>query len=76
MLDFIKRNTRSTTGSNLRNLLLLTNKNDIDDITFDDVEKMKYCEPENKDKRRVDFTKEIISIKNNKTSPEKKLMKF
>ena len=70
LLEFIKRDTRSTTGSNLRNLLLMTNKDDIDDITFDDVENMKYCEPGDQDKWKVDFTKEIISIKNNELQLE------
>jgi hypothetical protein len=40
MLNFIKHDVRSTTGYNLRNLLLLTDKNTIDELCKDDIRKL------------------------------------
>ena len=37
LLSFIKHDVRSTTGSNLRNILQLTNKNTIEEISLEDI---------------------------------------
>jgi hypothetical protein len=66
LLRFIKYDTKSTTGSNLRNLLLLTNKNTIDELGMDDIDKLKYCDIEEDKKWRVQMAKEIIDIKSSK----------
>ena len=42
LLQTIKRDCRSTTGSNLRNILLLTTKDDISDLVPSDVSQMEY----------------------------------
>ena len=63
LLAFIKRDTNSTTGSNLRNLLMLTNKNDIDELTTMDIENIKYNEIEEDDKWKIAMIREITDIK-------------
>ena len=70
LLKFIKRDARSTTGSNLRNILLLTGKDTIDDILRDDTKALKYheCEPENQWK--IKMLTELIDVKNNKLTVE------
>ena len=66
LLRFIKSDARSTTGSNLRNILLLTGKDTIDEISRDDTKALKYheCEPENLWKTKM--LTELIDVKNNK----------
>ena len=49
LLNFIKHDVRSTTRANLRNLLLLTDKNTIDDLCKDDIRKFKYNKIDCKD---------------------------
>ena len=64
LLDTIMQDTRSTTGSNLRNILLLTEKSDVRELVPSDVQKMKYhpISPENEWK--VGFINHIIEAKN------------
>ena len=57
LLSFIKHDVQSTTGSNLRNILLLTNKDTIEEITKDDMQKLKYAPIEEKDKWKVNYVK-------------------
>ena len=63
LLYFIKSDTRSTTGSNLRNLLLLTDKNNINELGMDDIEKIEYCSIKKEDAWKVHFVNEITDIK-------------
>ena len=63
LLSFIKRDANSTTGSNLRNFLMLTNKNDIDELTAMGIEDIKYNEIEENDKWKVAMIREITDIK-------------
>ena len=70
LLSFIKRDTRSTTGSNLRNLLLLTNKHSINELKKDDINQIKYNEINKEDEWKVNFIKEIIDIKANQIEVE------
>ena len=63
LLSFIKHDVRSTTGSNLRNILLLTDKNNIDDVCRDDILKIKYNKIDSKDNWKVDFIGEITDVK-------------
>ena len=70
LLRLIKYDTKSTTGSNLRNLLLLTNKNTIDELVKDDIDKLNYCDIEEDMKWRIEMTKEIIDIKSSRLELE------
>ena len=66
LLSFIKHDVRSTTGSNLRNILLLTDKPSVEDVTRDDLRKLEYAPIDKEDKWKVKFIKEITDIKFNK----------
>ena len=70
LLSFIKHDVRSTTGSNLRNILLMTNKSTINDVTKEDIKTLKYkeCEPENAWK--IVMVKELVEVRNNQLRVE------
>ena len=70
LLSFIKHDVRSTTGSNLRNILLLTDKNNIDDIGKDDIHKINYNRIDPKDNWKVGFIREITDVKFNQLEVE------
>ena len=53
LLSFIKNDVCSTTGSNLRNILLLTNKNNIEEMCIDEIRKMVFEEIDDKDKWKI-----------------------
>ena len=63
LLQTIKRDCRSTTGSNLRNILLLTSKDDISDLVPSDVSEMKYQPVIANDEWRISMVKELIDVK-------------
>jgi hypothetical protein len=63
LLSFIKNDVRSTTGSNLRNILLLSDKNHIEEICIDDIRKMVFEEIDDRDKWKIDFINEITNVK-------------
>ena len=62
---YVKSDVRSITGSNVRNILLLTEKDDFEDVTKHDIKKLKYHEISSNDSWKTSFIKEIIEIKNN-----------
>ena len=70
LLSFIKNDVRSTTGSNLRNILLLTDKNHIEEICIDDIRKMVFEEIDDRDKWKIDFINEITDVKFNQLDVE------
>ena len=70
LLSFIKKDVRSTTGSNLRNILLATNKNNIDEICIDDIRKMVYEELDVRDKWKINFIDKITNVKFNQLDVE------
>ena len=63
LLKFIKHDVRSITGSNLRNLLLLTDKNKIEELCKDDIKKMKYQQIEENNVWKVNMITEITNVK-------------
>ena len=62
LLSFIKNDARSTTGSNLRKMLLLTKKNNIDELSKDDVAALHYHEVDPKDGWKIKMIKEITDL--------------
>ena len=70
LLSFIKNDTRSTTGSNLRNILLLTDKDNIDELTKDDVSTLKYKKVDDNNAWKIKMIKEITDVKFNKLDVE------
>ena len=65
LLAFIKYDVRSTTGSNLRNILHLTNLTDIKEITRSNMKELKYQNLDTADEWKVAMIKEITDIKFN-----------
>ena len=64
LLNMIKYDVRSTTGYNLRNMMLLFNKNRIEDIEEKDVIEYIYAPVETNDAWKVQMVKELIDVKN------------
>ena len=55
---------RSTTGSNLRDIMLAVNKDNVLDLEPGDSSKMKYHEAKEEDRWKIDILKELIEVKN------------
>ena len=68
ILKYVKHDVKSVTGSNLRNILLLTDRDTIEEISKHDVKGLKYHEVSNDNIWKIGFIKEIIEIKNNQAS--------
>ena len=64
LYNCIRKDCRSTTGNNLRRILLFLDVNIIDCINMKSLEKMKYHEASNdNEKRRIAMVKELIDVK-------------
>ena len=63
LLISIQRDTRSTTGLNIRRILLLTKKESIEQITDKDVENIEYAKMPDDDMWRVNMIKEVTDVK-------------
>ena len=63
LLNIVKHDTRSTTGSNLRNILLLTGKHKIEDLNDSDVNNYCYAPVESEDLWKINMVREIIDVK-------------
>ena len=61
---YARRDVRSITGSNIRNILLLTEKDAFADITKRDIRELKYKEIASDDFWKIGFIREIIEVKN------------
>ena len=63
MLSYVKYDCRSTTGHNLRKIMLLVNKTNVDGIT-DDFRSQIYDVVPNVEKWKINLPKEIIEVIN------------
>ena len=70
LLNFIKNDVRSTTGANLRNILLLTDKNYIDELRKEHLQDIKYQDVDPTNKWKIGFIKEITNVKFNQLEVE------
>ena len=70
LLAFIKNDVRSTTGSNLRNILLLTDKSNIEDLRKDHIREIKYHNVDPTNEWKIGFIKEITDVKFNQLEVE------
>ena len=70
LLSFIKNDARSTTGSNLRKILLLTKKNNIDELSKAYATTLHYQEVDPLDKWKISMIKEITDVKFNQLEVE------
>ena len=65
LLESIQHDTRSITGSNLRNILLKTDKAIIKDLVPNDVQHLKYHPIQVEEMWKVNMIREVIETKNN-----------
>ena len=63
LLALIKFDTRSTTGSNLRNIMNLTDKHSIEDLEVDEIKNIIYAPINPEDIWKIDMVKEIVDAK-------------
>ena len=63
LLRLVSHDTRSTTGSNLRNILMLTDKHKIEDITIKDIDDFCYAPARQEDLWKIDMVKELIEVR-------------
>ena len=63
LLNSILADTRSITGSNLRNILLKTDKHDVRDLTQNDVSTLRYCPLSEEESWKISMIQEIIESK-------------
>jgi hypothetical protein len=64
LLESILHDTRSITGSNLRNILLMTDKLNVRDLGPYDIDKMEYHPLPDEEKWKISIIQEIIDEKN------------
>ena len=63
LLQTIRKDCRSVTGSNLRNILLMSRKDDIDQLSRADVQHMIYMPVTEQDRWKLSIVKELIDVK-------------
>ena len=63
LLKVVRNDVRSTTGSNLRNILLLTDKSNVDDLKINDVKTLIYSPVKNENLWKIDIVRELIDVK-------------
>ena len=63
LLQLIKQDCRSVTGSNLRNILLLSNKDDVSKLTHTEVRNMIYMPVPEQNEWKVNILDELINVK-------------
>ena len=63
LLNLVKKDTRSTTGSNLRNILLMTTTHLIEEVEFNDIKHLEYAPTKLQDVWKIASVREIVDIK-------------
>ena len=63
ILKIVEYDTRSTTGNNLREILLLTKKNDISELSPEDAELIRYKEVPEEEVWRTQCLKQLIDVR-------------
>ena len=63
LLKTLKNDVSSTTGSNLRNIMLIVGKTDIEDLNPLDAEKIEYCAVDDQNQWKINVAKELMEVK-------------
>ena len=63
LLHITKNDVRTTTGANLRNILLMTDHSNVNDLKVNSIENIKISEIKSEDKWRVNLIQEVINMK-------------
>ena len=66
LLETIKYDVRSTTGSNLRNIMQLMGKESIDDLCKNHTQELKFVPVPPEEEWRIGFLNELLMTKQNK----------
>ena len=74
MLRLIRRDIRSTTGNNLRKILLLTDKNNVELLVSSDAMRIKYQPIKLEDQWNVGMIQEINQMRNDKLEIKKSVL--
>ena len=64
LLKMISKDVQSVTGSNLRQILLLVNKSDVDDLVPEDSSKIQYRPEDEENTWKIRMVKELIEVRN------------
>ena len=70
LLNNVKYDVRSTTGKNLRMLMFLTQRSNVDEICREDYKKIDYHKINESEQWRISIIEEIIDIKYNQLDVE------
>ena len=62
LLEIVKRDVRTTTGKNLRRIMLLTGKNTVLDLEVGDAEFIDYHKVPDCEAWRINFVKELVEV--------------
>ena len=63
LLSHIKHDTRSTTGANLRYIMLRTGKDSIDSLHRSDISDLKYVSLGDNERWKINIIRELINIR-------------
>ena len=63
LMEIARKDVRSITGQNYRNIMLLVGKSSVEDVKKEDVEKIENFTVDETDVWRIDIIKEIINVK-------------
>ena len=63
LLKTLKNDVSSTTGSNLRNIMLIVGKTDIEDLNPLDAEKIEYCAVDDQNQWKINVAKELMEVR-------------
>ena len=66
LMETCKKDVRSVTGSNYRNIMLLLGKTSVSDVRREDVDSIEYFKLEPDESWKVDSIKELIEVKQGK----------
>ena len=70
LLRVVRADARSTTGSNLRKIMLLLGKHTIDEVKSHDIDNFEYAPVMPDDTWKINMVKELIEVRENKASIE------
>ena len=70
LYNTVKRDCSSTTGSNLRQILLLVDKHDVNDVRPKDLDSQEFCTVKKGDEWRIGMAKELIEVQNKQATIE------
>ena len=70
LFNAVKRDCRSTTGSNLRRIMHLVKRTKVSDVQKKDLDCIPFCETKMEDEWRLAMMKELLSVRRNELKVE------